>query len=135
MSVAIRAEETHWFRRLGETRSVAIYGIALGILAFWLALPPWDVRFQGGPLALGIGGVLCGPLGGGPGGDAVRLVGDRRRDRRHGGGALGTDEEHGLPRRRHQRGALRRDPPLRDAARLRRDGRHLLGALGGGEHR
>jgi len=60
MSVAVGAEETPWFRRLAETRSVATYGIALGILAFWLALPPWDVRFEGGPIALGIAGTLCG---------------------------------------------------------------------------
>ncbi|HEX3256443.1 MAG TPA: ABC transporter permease [Gaiellaceae bacterium] len=60
MSVAIGTSEEHWIRRLGETRSVAIYGIALGILAFWLSLPPWDVRFEGGPIALGIAGALCG---------------------------------------------------------------------------
>jgi ABC-type uncharacterized transport system permease subunit len=60
MSVAVGVEETPWFRRLAETRSIAIYGIALGILAFWLALPPWDVRLQGGPIALGIAGALCG---------------------------------------------------------------------------
>jgi general nucleoside transport system permease protein len=60
MSVAVGTSDANWVRRLGETRSVAIYGIALGILAFWLALPPWDVRFQGGPIALGIAGVLCG---------------------------------------------------------------------------
>jgi ABC-type uncharacterized transport system permease subunit len=60
VSVAVGTQETPWFRRLAETGSIAIYGIALGILAFWLALPPWDVRFQGGPIALGIGGMLCG---------------------------------------------------------------------------
>jgi len=60
MSVAVGTGETNWARRLAETRSIAIYGIALGILAFWLALPPWDVRFQGGPIALGIAGALCG---------------------------------------------------------------------------
>jgi ABC-type uncharacterized transport system permease subunit len=60
VSIAVGAEETPWFRRLAETRSIAIYGIALGILAFWLALPPWDFRFQGGPIALGIAGMLCG---------------------------------------------------------------------------
>jgi simple sugar transport system permease protein len=60
VSVAIGTSEEHWIRRLGETRSVAIYGIALGILAFWLSLPPWDVRFEGGPIALGIAGALCG---------------------------------------------------------------------------
>jgi ABC-type uncharacterized transport system permease subunit len=60
VSVAVGTGEIHWIRRLGETRSVAVYGIALGILAFWLALPPWDVRFEGGPIALGIAGMLCG---------------------------------------------------------------------------
>jgi general nucleoside transport system permease protein len=60
VSVAVGTSETHWVRRLGETRSVAIYGIALGILAFWLALPPWDTRFEGGPIAFGIAGMLCG---------------------------------------------------------------------------
>jgi ABC-type uncharacterized transport system permease subunit len=60
VAVAVGTGETPWFRRLAETRSIAIYGIALGILAFWLALPPWDVRFQGGPIALGIAGTLCG---------------------------------------------------------------------------
>jgi ABC-type uncharacterized transport system permease subunit len=60
VTVAVGAEETPWFRKLAETRSIAIYGIALGIFGFWLALPPWDVRFEGGPTALGIAGALCG---------------------------------------------------------------------------
>jgi simple sugar transport system permease protein len=60
MTVAVGTEETNWVRRLGETRSVAIYGIALGLLAFWLALPPWTVRFEGGPIALGIAGLAAG---------------------------------------------------------------------------
>jgi ABC-type uncharacterized transport system permease subunit len=60
VTVAVGAEETPWFRKLAETRSIAIYGIALGIFGFWLALPPWDVRFEGGPIALGIAGALCG---------------------------------------------------------------------------
>jgi general nucleoside transport system permease protein len=60
VTVALGAEETPWFRRLGETRSVAIYGITLGLLAFWLALPPWTVRFEGGPIALGIAGLAAG---------------------------------------------------------------------------
>ncbi len=59
-STAAVLEEPPWLRRLAETRSVAIYGIVLGILAFWLALPPWDVRFEGGPIALGIAGARCG---------------------------------------------------------------------------
>ena len=38
-------------RRLTEPRTIAILGIACGILAFWLALPPWTLRSFGGPLA------------------------------------------------------------------------------------
>jgi ABC-type uncharacterized transport system permease subunit len=41
-------------RRLTEPRSVAIAGICLGVLAFWLALPPFTARAIGVPLAAGI---------------------------------------------------------------------------------
>jgi simple sugar transport system permease protein len=47
-------------RRLGEARTVAILGIACGVLAFWLALPPWTTRELGWPLAAGIIGIACG---------------------------------------------------------------------------
>ena len=47
-------------RRLTEPRTVAILGIACGVLAFWLALPPWTTREVGWPLAAGIIGVACG---------------------------------------------------------------------------
>ena len=47
-------------RRLTEPRTVAILGIACGVLAFWLALPPWTTREIGWPLAAGIIGVACG---------------------------------------------------------------------------
>jgi len=47
-------------RRLSEPRTVAILGIACGVLAFWLALPPWTTRELGWPLAAGIIGVACG---------------------------------------------------------------------------
>jgi general nucleoside transport system permease protein len=47
-------------RRLTEPRTVAILGIACGLLAFWLALPPWTTRELGWPLAAGIVGVACG---------------------------------------------------------------------------
>jgi len=60
MSVAAAIQDRSWIRRLGETRSIAWYGIGLGLLAFWLALPPWDFRFEGGPIALGIAGAACG---------------------------------------------------------------------------
>src|SRR5215208_7208502 len=60
MSVAAAIQDRSWLRRLAETRSIAWYGIGLGLLAFWLALPPWDVRFEGGPIAVGIAGLAAG---------------------------------------------------------------------------
>jgi simple sugar transport system permease protein len=49
-----------WARRLGEPRTVGILGVASGLLAFWLALPPWTTRELGWPLAAGIVAVACG---------------------------------------------------------------------------
>jgi ABC-type uncharacterized transport system permease subunit len=51
---------TDWVRRLGEARTVGILGVASGLLAFWLALPPWTTRELGWPLAAGIVAVACG---------------------------------------------------------------------------
>jgi simple sugar transport system permease protein len=47
-------------RRLGEPRSVAIIGICLGVLAFWLSLPPFTLRNVVVPAALA---VLAAALG------------------------------------------------------------------------
>ena len=47
-------------RRLTEPRTIAIIGIACGILAFWLALPPWTVRSVAGPLVPGFAALACG---------------------------------------------------------------------------
>jgi ABC-type uncharacterized transport system permease subunit len=47
-------------RRITEPRGVAILGIALGLLAFWLALPPWTIRFEGAPIAVGIAAAAAG---------------------------------------------------------------------------
>jgi len=47
-------------RRLTEPRTIGILGIACGILAFWLALPPWTVRSVGGPVAAGFVALACG---------------------------------------------------------------------------
>ena len=47
-------------RRLSEARTVAMVGIALGLLAFWLAVPPWTVGAIGVPLAIGITGAAFG---------------------------------------------------------------------------
>ena len=54
MTVGAVAERTRGLRRLTEPRPIAILGIALGLLALWLALPPWTVRWEGAPIALGI---------------------------------------------------------------------------------
>jgi ABC-type uncharacterized transport system permease subunit len=47
-------------RRLSEARTVAVVGIAFGLLAFWLAIPPWTVDAIGVPLAIGIVGAAFG---------------------------------------------------------------------------
>jgi general nucleoside transport system permease protein len=47
-------------RRLGDVRTIAMVGIGFGLLAFWLALPPWTVRDLAFPLAAGIVAVACG---------------------------------------------------------------------------
>ncbi len=47
-------------RRLGEPRSVAIVGICVGVLAFWLSLPPFTLRNIAIPSALA---VLAAALG------------------------------------------------------------------------
>jgi general nucleoside transport system permease protein len=59
-SQAWTAYATEGVRRLTEPRTIAKLGIAWGILAFWLALPPWTVRGIGAPLAAGILAVACG---------------------------------------------------------------------------
>jgi simple sugar transport system permease protein len=46
--------------RLTEPRSIAIYGIALGALACWLALPPFTVRSVFWPILLGLLAAFCG---------------------------------------------------------------------------
>ncbi|MEX2211990.1 MAG: ABC transporter permease [Gaiellaceae bacterium] len=47
-------------RRLAAPRAVAIAGIALGVLAIWLALPPWTAESLGFPIAAGFLGVAAG---------------------------------------------------------------------------
>ena len=47
-------------RRLGDLRTIGILGVAFGVLAFWLALPPWTTRAVGWPLAAGLVAVACG---------------------------------------------------------------------------
>ena len=47
-------------RRLTEPRTIGIVGVACGLVAFWLALPPWTLRDVGGPIAAGFVGLACG---------------------------------------------------------------------------
>ena len=47
-------------RKLTEARTIAILGIAFGILAFWFALPPWTFRSAGAPIAAGFAALACG---------------------------------------------------------------------------
>ncbi len=41
-------------------RAVGLAGIVAGLVALWLALPPFEVRAQGAPVALALVGVGCG---------------------------------------------------------------------------
>ena len=47
-------------RRLTTPHAVAIGGIALGVLAVWLALPPWTTQTLGLPIAAGFLGAAAG---------------------------------------------------------------------------
>ena len=61
--MSTQARESVWSegaRRLVEPRTIGAVGVGLGILAFWLALPPWTLRQIGLPLAAGIVAVACG---------------------------------------------------------------------------
>ena len=60
MTVAASETAAGRLRRLGDPRAIAILGIALGLLAFWLALPPWTVRFGLVPIAVGITAAFAG---------------------------------------------------------------------------
>ncbi len=41
-------------------RAVGLAGVGFGLVALWLALPPFEVRAQGAPVALALVGVGCG---------------------------------------------------------------------------
>jgi len=47
-------------RAVREARWIAILGIALGILAFWLTLPPWNVDLAAAPAFVAMLGVAAG---------------------------------------------------------------------------
>ena len=58
---------------------VAIVGIVLGVLAFWLTLPPWTVRDVAYPARARLARVAAGPRRVRAGRAAARRVGDRDR--------------------------------------------------------
>jgi ABC-type uncharacterized transport system permease subunit len=43
-----------------QPRTLAFAGIALGVLAFWVALPPWTARNIAYPLVIGVLALACG---------------------------------------------------------------------------
>jgi simple sugar transport system permease protein len=47
-------------RRLTEPRTIGIVGVVAGLVAFWLALPPWTLRDLAGPIAAGFIALACG---------------------------------------------------------------------------
>jgi general nucleoside transport system permease protein len=56
-----RAAARGWSReRLLEPRSIGIVGIVLALLGFWLALPPWTVRWQALPVLMGLLAAFAG---------------------------------------------------------------------------
>jgi ABC-type uncharacterized transport system permease subunit len=60
MSTAATTPWSDRVRQLADPRSIAIFGIASGVLAFWLALPPWTTRSLAWPLVAGMVGIVCG---------------------------------------------------------------------------
>jgi ABC-type uncharacterized transport system permease subunit len=61
--VIARAETLNrrsFWHTVSSPRAIGIAGIGLGILTFWLALPPFTVRTPPGPVALGILAVAAG---------------------------------------------------------------------------
>jgi ABC-type uncharacterized transport system permease subunit len=50
-------------RGVSSARGIAILGIVLGVLAFWLSIPPWNVTAAGAPVALGVAAAAAGVWG------------------------------------------------------------------------
>jgi simple sugar transport system permease protein len=46
--------------RLTNPRTIGTFGIAVGILAFWLTLPPWTIRAHAVPVAVGLVALASG---------------------------------------------------------------------------
>jgi len=49
-----------WLRTLTSPRTIGVIGVISGLVAFWLALPPWTLRDLAGPIAAGFVALACG---------------------------------------------------------------------------
>ena len=49
-----------WLRTLTSPRTIGIVGVVSGLIAFWLALPPWTLRDLAGPIAAGFVALASG---------------------------------------------------------------------------
>ena len=117
-------------------RAVAWTGVVLGMLAFFVALPPIAARSPVWPILFGLLGIAAGIWAvtrgvGRLAWGAIALGVDRDRPRLP-GDALRRGEAR---QRRRVVGALRGDAPLRDAAHVRGDRRHVQRARRRREHR
>ena len=60
MSVRVEQLQRAAWTRASAPKTIGLGGIALGILALWLALPPFGVRTAPAPVAVGILGAAAG---------------------------------------------------------------------------
>jgi ABC-type uncharacterized transport system permease subunit len=60
MSVRAEATRPAWGERLSSPKAIGVFGILLGLLAFWLALPPLATRSPVLPLLIGILAIAAG---------------------------------------------------------------------------
>jgi general nucleoside transport system permease protein len=60
VSVLVERVRASRWAQMSSAKAVGILGVALGALAFWLALPPLATRSEFAPLAVGIGAIAAG---------------------------------------------------------------------------
>jgi ABC-type uncharacterized transport system permease subunit len=60
--MSVRTEALRWsaLERLSSPRAIGVFGILLGVLAFWLALPPLSTRTPAAPALVGILAIAAG---------------------------------------------------------------------------